>query len=71
MKELKRINSKIGNQQIGRIVTGLGSVILGLILIGKFMYQKGVTDCQGAISKEFPDEYAAITEKVIHELEDN
>lgn len=44
-------------------------MILGTILIAKFMYQKGITDCQINISKEFPDEYAAMTEKVIKTFE--
>lgn len=69
MEELKKINAKIAKQQIGRLVCGAGIVILGAILLGKFVYQKGITDTQLAISKEFPDEYAAITEKVIKEFE--
>lgn len=69
MNELKKINSKIAMKQIGRIVGGIGSVVLGTILIGKFTYQKGITDCQVNISKEFPDEYAAMTEKVVKAFE--
>lgn len=68
MDELKRINAKINKQQIGRIVTGIGTVILGVVLIGKFTYQKGFTACQKAISKEFPNEYAIMTAKIIEEL---
>ena len=71
MDELKRINAKIDKQQIGRIVAGIGSVILGLVLIGKFTYQKGITACQKAISEEFPDEYAAMTAKIIKEFEND
>lgn len=71
MKELEKINAKICMQQIGRIAVGLGSVILGSILIGKFTYQKGITDYQGVISKEFPDEYATMTAKVIQAFENN
>lgn len=69
MDELKKINSKIAAKQIRRIAGGIGSMILGTILIAKFMYQKGITDCQMNISKEFPDEYAAMTEKVIKTFE--
>lgn len=69
MDELKKINSKIAVKQIRRIAGGIGSMILGTILIAKFMYQKGITDCQINISKEFPDEYAAMTEKVIKTFE--
>lgn len=69
MDELKKINAKIEKQQFGRIVTGIGAVILGVVLIGKFTYQKGVTACQKAISKEYPDEYAAMTAKIIKEFE--
>ena len=71
MDELKRINAKIDKQQIGRLVTGIGSVILGVVLIEKFTYQKGFTACQKTISKEFPDEYAAMTAKIIKEIRNN
>lgn len=71
MDELKKINSKIAVKQIGRIVGGIGSMVLGMILIERFTYQKGITDCQVNISKEFPDEYAAITEKVVKAFEKN
>lgn len=63
MEELKKLNGKIAAKQIGRIVGGIGFMILGTILIGKYMYQKGITDCQINISKEFPDEYTTMTEK--------
>lgn len=69
MDELRRINAKIDKQQIGRIVGGIGSIILGVVLIGKLTYQKGVTDCQRAISKEFPEEYEAMTAKIIEAFE--
>lgn len=45
MEELKKLNGKIAAKQIGRIVGGIGFMILGTILIGKYMYQKGITDC--------------------------
>lgn len=69
MDELMKINVRISKQQIGRIVGGIGSVILGAVLIGKYTYQKGITDCQKAISKEFPDEYLTMTTKIIGEFE--
>ena len=69
MNELMKINAKIKYKQIGRIVGGLGSMVIGLVLIGKCMYQFGVTDCKKAISKEFPEEYAAITAKVVKAFE--
>ena len=46
-------------------------MILGTILIGKYMYQKGITDCQINISKDFPDEYATMTEKVVEAFENH
>ena len=51
MEELKKLNRKIAAKQNGRIVGGIGFMILGTILIGKYMYQKGITDCQINISK--------------------
>lgn len=71
MEELKKLNRKIAAKQIGRIVGGIGFMILGTILIGKHMYQKGITDCQINISKEFPDEYATMTEKVVEAFENH
>ncbi len=69
MEELKKINSKIAAKQIGRIVGGIGCMILGMVLIEKHTYQKGITDCQINISKEFPEEYAAMTEKLAEAFE--
>ncbi len=68
MDELEKINSMVARKQIWRLACGIGSAILGVILIGKFTYQRGCTDCQKAISREFPNEYSAITEKVIKEF---
>ncbi len=71
MEKLKAINTRIVKKQRVRIVAGIGQVIIGLVLIGKFVYQKGITDCQNAISNEFPEEYAQMTEKVVAEFEKN
>lgn len=64
MNELKKINSKIAAKQVGRLIGGSGCVIIGMVLFGKYIYQKGITDTQFAISKEFPDEYEAIIDKL-------
>lgn len=69
MEELKKINSKIAVKQIGRIVGGSCFMVLGMVLVARHMYQKGITDCQISISNEFPDEYAAITKKVVEAFE--
>lgn len=71
MDELKKINNKIAAKQIGRIAGGIGSMILGMILIEKFTYQKGITDSQRHISEVFPDEYAAMTEKIVKAIEEH
>ena len=71
MDELKKINKQIAVKQIGRIVGGIGSMVLGTILIGKFVYQKGITDYQKNICKVFPDEYAAMTEKIVKAFEEH
>lgn len=65
MEKIKRINARIKKQQTGRFIVGMGSIILGTMLIKKFMYQRGFTDCQKAISECFPDEYALMTVKII------
>lgn len=69
MDELRKINSKIAVKQIGRLVGALGCVFLATKFFTEFAYQKGITDCQKSISNEFPDEYAAMTEKVIKSFE--
>lgn len=71
MEELKKLNRKIAVKQIGRIVGGIGFMVLGMVLIEKHTYQKGITDCQISISKEFPNEYAVITEKVVEAFENH
>lgn len=40
MEELKKINRKVAFKQKGRLIGGAGSVIIGMILIGKFIYIK-------------------------------
>lgn len=71
MEELKRINAKLARKQIVRIVGGVGSLALGSILIGRCIYQKGVTDCQCWIAKAYPEEYASMTRKVVKQLENS
>ena len=62
MDKISKINDRIAKKQIGRLVGGVASIMLGLILIGKYTYQKD-------ISNIFPDEYAAMTEKIVKTLE--
>jgi ABC-type Na+ transport system ATPase subunit NatA len=69
MNELKMINKNIAKKQLLRIVGSILGIGFGLVQIAKFMYQKGVTDCQEHISMEFPEEYSAITEKVVAAFE--
>jgi hypothetical protein len=69
MNELTKINAGIAKKQILRIGGSILGITLGLVQLAKFMYQKGVTDCQEHISEEFPDEYLAITMKVIEAFE--
>lgn len=69
MDELKKINAIISNKQIGRIVGGIGSIIIGTILIGRFSKQKGITDYQKFISNTYPDEYEEMTAKVVEMFE--
>lgn len=69
MDELKKINAIISKKQIGRIVGGIGSIIIGTILIGRFAKQKGITDYQKFISNTYPDEYEEMTAKVVEMFE--
>ena len=36
MDKISKINDRIAKKQIGRLVGGVASIILGLILIGKY-----------------------------------
>ncbi len=69
MNELEKINATIVKKQVLRIGGSILGIGLGLVQLAKFMYQKGVTDCQENLHNEFPDEYAAITAKVIEAFE--
>lgn len=38
-------------------------------LLASYSYQKGITACQKAIAKFYPDEYASLTAKVLETFE--
>lgn len=69
MNELIKLNEKIDRKQGFRLAGWLACTILGTVFMCKYKYQKGITDCQKAISKEFPEEYSSITKKVIEAFE--
>lgn len=69
MNELIKINRKIKAKQIGRVIVGGVAMIFGLILLLDYSFQDGITDCQKHIAMEFPDEYDAMTEKVVKSFE--
>lgn len=71
MDELRKINEMVAIKQLGRFAGGIGSMIFGLVLLGKFTYQLGITDCQKNICEEFPEEYNAILEKIVKSFENN
>ncbi len=53
MNELKKINATIAKKQVLRIGGSILGIGLGLVQLAKFMYQKGVTDCQENLHNEF------------------
>ena len=71
MEKLKRINSSIARKQVIRLIGGVGMLACGLWMLADYKYQKGITDCQTAIRREFLDEYLSIGEKLIKEFEEN
>ncbi len=71
MEKLKRINSSIARKQVIRLIGGVGMLVCGLWMLADYKYQKGITDCQKAICREFPEEYSAIGEKLIKAFEEN
>lgn len=69
MEELMRINARIKKQQTGKLI-GVGVCICcGVGLLASYSYQKGITACQRAIAKYYPDEYASLTAKVLEMFE--
>ena len=71
MEKLKRINSSIAVKQVIRLISGVGMLVCGLWMLADYKYQKCITDYQKAICREFPEEYSAISEKLIKEFEEN
>jgi hypothetical protein len=69
MDELERINAKISKKQMIRFTVGPGLMVLGLVLLGNGIYQKGITYCQEKMSRFYPDLYDEMTERVIKEFE--
>ncbi len=65
MNELKKINAAIAKKQILRIGGSILGIGLGLVWLAMFMHQEGIRDCQKALQKEFPEEYAAMTAKIV------
>ncbi len=65
MNELKKINAAIAKKQILRIVGSVLGMGLGLVCFGQFIHHQGVRDCQKALQSEFPEEYAAMTAKIV------
>ena len=76
MEILKRINKTVKAKQIGKIIggitcCGIGLYLLcdyfdiGLYLLCDYFEQSGWTKCQQFIHQYYPEEYSAITEKVI------
>ena len=64
MDEIREINSIIAKKQKWRLILALISTTVGISLYGRYIYQKGITNCQKHICEWFPDEYDAMTEKL-------
>ncbi|WP_279013148.1 hypothetical protein [Turicimonas muris] len=69
MEELKKINAKIDKQQIGKLIGVVLCTFCSAGLLASYSYQKGITACQKAIAKFYPDEYASLTAKVLETFE--
>lgn len=69
MEELMKINAKIGKRQIGKLVGVVVCACCGAGLLASYSYQKGITACQKAIAKFYPDEYETLTAKVLEVFE--
>ena len=65
MEILKRINKTVKAKQIGKIIGGITCCGIGLHLLCDYFEQSGWTKCQQFIHQYYPEEYSAITEKVI------
>lgn len=69
MKELMKINARIRKQQIGKLIGVAVCAFCSAGLLASYSYQKGITSCQKAIAKFYPDEYASLTAKVLETFE--
>lgn len=69
MEELMKVNAKIKKQQIGKLIGVVLCTCCGAGLLASYSYQKGITACQKAIAKFYPDEYASLTTKVLETFE--
>lgn len=71
MEELKRINRMVAIKQIGRVAGAITGFVVGGLCLMRFAYQDGYTNCQKHISKDYPEEYASMTEKLVNMINSN
>lgn len=69
MTKIRKLNAKIAKKDLGRVVFGTISMVVGTYLWGRVIYGRGVTACQGWMCKTFPEEYESMTIKVAEMLE--
>lgn len=65
MEKLKKINRSVKAQQLFRLFGGIGLTTVGLNLLYEYFEHSGWTKCQQFIHRYYPEEYDAITEKII------
>ena len=69
MDELKKINSKVAMKQAGRLISGIGSVVIGTLLIGRYMYGKGIRAGQKSVFMICPKAYEMATKELAESIE--
>lgn len=70
MKQIRKLNRAVAWKDFGRAVFGTLSMAVGVALLGKVVYGRGVRANQAYLCHTFPEEYGAMTAKVEQMLEE-
>lgn len=70
MKQIRKLNRVVAWKDFGRVVFGTLSMAVGVALLGKVVYGRGIRANQAYLCRAFPEEYGAMTAKVERMLEE-
>nr|WP_325301503.1 hypothetical protein [uncultured Dysosmobacter sp.] len=70
MDKIRKLNRVVAMKDFGRAVFGTLSMAVGMTLLGKVIYGRGVRANQAYLCHAFPEEYDAMTAKLERILEE-